>query len=54
MTMRYKNRHAIYNNTEDTPAPHDTAALENTPPTYSILEEDSEVPTEYDLNPQRH
>ena len=45
----------MYDDTEDTPAPHNAAPLENTPPTYSIPELDSETTTEYseDTNPKR-
>ena len=45
----------MYDYTEDTPAPHNTAPLENTPPTHSLLEEDGEATSKYskDSNPQR-
>ena len=43
----------MYNDTEDTPAPHNTDPLENTPPTNSIPKQDDEATTKYsnDLNP---
>ena len=56
MTMRYRHHTVICNDIEDIPTPHnDTAPLENTPPTHSILEQDGETTAEYseDPNPQR-
>ena len=51
MTMRYKNQTVMYKDTEDTPTPHDTTPLENTPPTHSTLEQDGETTTEYTKYP---
>ena len=44
----------MYNVTEDMPAPHKTAPLENTPPTHSIPKQDGEAMAKYrdDSNPQ--
>ena len=53
--MRYDSQFVLYNDTEDSPASHDTAPLENTLPTHSILELDSGTTAKYseDINPQR-
>ena len=49
--MRYGNQTIVYDDTEDTPALHDTASLENTPPTHSILEQYGETIAKYCKDP---
>ena len=45
----------MYDDTEETPAPHNTASLDTAPTTHSIPELDSETPAGYseDTMPQR-
>ena len=40
----------MYNGTEETPASHNTAPLENTPPTHSIPKQDGEDTSKYSNN----
>ena len=52
MTMRYGNQTIMYNDTKDMPAGHNTAPLENTPPTHSIPEQDGEATAKHSNDSQ--
>ena len=47
MVMRYESLNIMYIDTEDMPAPHDPASLEQTTPTKSIPEEEGEATAKY-------
>ena len=48
--MRYINQTIMYDDTEDMPAPHNTAPLENAPPTLSIPKHNGEASIKYSVN----
>ena len=49
--MRYGNQTIMYNDTEDMPAPQNTASLDNIPLNYSMPKQDGESSAKYSENP---
>ena len=56
MTIRYEDQTFMCNNAEEMPCPHDTAPLDTSPATHSILDLDSETAAGYseDTNHQKY